>query len=1545
MANKSTSVELNIRAVDYSKKTTDQVVDSLKALNAAQKEQIESAKKGTAAASDLEKAYNATAGAIKALADQDRLIKNLDKQNEKLALATTRLEAAKKAQAEYVAGLKAGEDLTARQTAKLDQLARAVAGADSKFQTAKTNIADTAAALGKLGIDSSNTAAAQLKISQAMDAGKKSLAELKEAYAGLDAAQRRRRDQQAADAAATKAAADAQVDARNRERIADQAWADAIDRARAAQAAQLAQQQAAQSQLVTELNARIALSRQIQQETEARLAQARAIAAAATAADAAARSAATVARGRATVAAPVSLQATVQDIAAPAEAATRNVAGLEAAVAKLQARVAGINGPVKEYRQAIQEAAQAQRALSDIAGQVDAFNRQVAAVRAARTAYTEARTAVNALTAELRSGAAGDGIDSRMARAQTTLRGAAAAMGAATTAARESQAALQAAGVATNNLAQAEQNLVGQATRAAGALNSLNEAYRQNGAAVDRSTRSLTNWFTSGRTTLSYVQRLRGELLGLGASFVGLNATIGLAKDALEAYRINQAITSRLLIANGGDAKAAGDDFKYLQEQADRIGFSFAKVAPAFTKFAIAAKSANFSTQEMRFVFEKIAASSVKARLSTDEMAGVFKAFEQIMSKGTVQAEELRGQLGDRLPGAFQIAARAANMTVEEFSKAMELGQVSSDQVIGIARELGKTYGVAQAGTQGLLEAQARFDNAAHRFLTSTAEGGFVEAYSNFLAKLTNLLNSGQGDKLAQQLSAGFSAVINVIGLVADNLDLLKTAIISIIGLSFVKWIAALPALFAAAKAELILLNAQMASFNALLAGTATTGIVATLGTILRMVGLITVAFTTAYAATSSFMSYFEGRTRDAVQKTINDSNKAMDDAQRAQDAVERARGTAGEKDAVAHYSKMRDIAVAAVKAQNKAVEAAKSQGLDLKGVTPGKFEGGARETEDPGERDNTLANMVKNQKAQDKLMTKLERERRAVMKKGAKEDLQDRLDIINEKYDTERAAILKSNQNALASTIALSNIEKRANYEMATERTKFQQEQQKSGETAAHKREKLALDLNTKLTAAEADLTNARLEAAAATVPFEQRRDAAVAASLKKYDEIKVKLEGLNTLSADQRLDFEIRYKQAKAMLEEQVAQKETREEVVRLEKEMNGLLEIQKAKREAIATRAAQGAISPVQALEEANKVTAEMGPQIEALGAKTLTFAESVRKLLDPVAYARSLANLGKIMAENNTGAVTAANNLEAAQKRVNLLLEQRAANEDAIRQRQQLGLITQSQAADELNANNATFKQAILDSAAALLTFAEAAKTAGAINDEQFQKLTASANQVTVATKNALQVTKQLDEVLVNSVANNGVKAFEDLSAAIGKTVIGQQSLADGFKGAAQAAGQFFASLMKDLAMAIIRTQILKALQGMGGGIGAAATAAMGAGGRHNGGVIGQSPDTFTRRVNPGVFAGAQKFHSGGLPGLRPDEVPIIAQKGEEVLTRDDSRNVLNGGKGGGGTNAAGVRVVLLDERKNVPEAMASSDGETVIMQTIRRNLPTIKQWTR
>lgn len=60
--------------------------------------------------------------------------------------------------------------------------------------------------------------------------------------------------------------------------------------------------------------------------------------------------------------------------------------------------------------------------------------------------------------------------------------------------------------------------------------------------------------------------------------------------------------------------------------------------------------------------------------------------------------------------------------------------------------------------------------------------------------------------------------------------------------------------------------------------------------------------------------------------------------------------------------------------------------------------------------------------------------------------------------------------------------------------------------------------------------------------------------------------------------------------------------------------------------------------------------------------------------------------------------------------------------------------------------------------------------------------------------------------------------------------------------------------------------------------------------HTGGIIGQGGRSVN--ADPAIFSSATRYHSGGIPGLKPNEVPIIALNNEEVLTADDPRHRNN-----------------------------------------------------
>ena len=89
-------------------------------------------------------------------------------------------------------------------------------------------------------------------------------------------------------------------------------------------------------------------------------------------------------------------------------------------------------------------------------------------------------------------------------------------------------------------------------------------------------------------------------------------------------------------------------------------------------------------------------------------------------------------------------------------------------------------------------------------------------------------------------------------------------------------------------------------------------------------------------------------------------------------------------------------------------------------------------------------------------------------------------------------------------------------------------------------------------------------------------------------------------------------------------------------------------------------------------------------------------------------------------------------------------------------------------------------------------------------------------------------------------------------------------------------------------------------------------------KHDGGIVGGAGPG--RYVHPAYFDDAPRYHGGGIAG---DEVPIIAQRGEEVLRRDDPRHRYNGG---GGAKQTTNNNYVINAPGATREAMAYALGE-------------------
>ena len=152
------------------------------------------------------------------------------------------------------------------------------------------------------------------------------------------------------------------------------------------------------------------------------------------------------------------------------------------------------------------------------------------------------------------------------------------------------------------------------------------------------------------------------------------------------------------------------------------------------------------------------------------------------------------------------------------------------------------------------------------------------------------------------------------------------------------------------------------------------------------------------------------------------------------------------------------------------------------------------------------------------------------------------------------------------------------------------------------------------------------------------------------------------------------------------------------------------------------------------------------------------------------------------------------------------------------------------------------------------------------------------------------------------------------------------------------GDFAKAIIADIAKIIIRATLANAiLSAMGQGGGGGGGFSFGGGNTpqgivpqaHTGGMVG-SLSLQRTKVHPGVFNFAQKYHTGGVVGLGPDEVPIIAKVGERVLTQEQQKY----GMGTTVQNSVEVNVINRSgQALNSEEQSTRFDGEKYIIDVV------------
>ena len=182
---------------------------------------------------------------------------------------------------------------------------------------------------------------------------------------------------------------------------------------------------------------------------------------------------------------------------------------------------------------------------------------------------------------------------------------------------------------------------------------------------------------------------LAGGLAGAGIG-AGVTAIAGAANFAGESASYAAEI-QKLEIALKGVTKNQTDFTKGLdviRDTSKRLNVPIAASTRQFTTLSASVLGAGGTIEDAEEVFTGVSNAIKATGGNAEDVQSAIRAMSQIFGKGKVSAEELQGQLGERLAGAVVKFAEANGSSLQKLQKDLRDGTVGLDQIMNFAKKL-----------------------------------------------------------------------------------------------------------------------------------------------------------------------------------------------------------------------------------------------------------------------------------------------------------------------------------------------------------------------------------------------------------------------------------------------------------------------------------------------------------------------------------------------------------------------------------------------------------------------------------------------------------------------------------------------------------------------------------------------------------------------------------------------------------------------------------------------------------------------------------------
>lgn len=240
-------------------------------------------------------------------------------------------------------------------------------------------------------------------------------------------------------------------------------------------------------------------------------------------------------------------------------------------------------------------------------------------------------------------------------------------------------------------------------------------------------------------------------------------------------------------------SEQTAESYNFLRKTADQLGVQFDSLTGNYAKLLAAMPPTLEGLRATQNIFLGIAQAARTLHSTNADTQLMFYAVTQMASKGAVSMEELRRQLGEKLPGVMQIAARALSTTPELLEKAIRTGTVNSIKFIDyFGAELIRTFQEpAEKAASSVSASLNRLTNVWVDFVKEILDSGagqsiagvfdaireklsdpyVIEQFAEMVKRLADRFTEFVKNLTQEDIRTGFDALSNGISAVATVME------------------------------------------------------------------------------------------------------------------------------------------------------------------------------------------------------------------------------------------------------------------------------------------------------------------------------------------------------------------------------------------------------------------------------------------------------------------------------------------------------------------------------------------------------------------------------------------------------------------------------------------------------------------------------------------------------------------------------------------------------------------------------------------------------